>query len=449
MNYVNDSGSDGASDGPHAVDVDLLLNEIKDFIERNTQVTREDIFQQFSLGEREYQKLQRRMKDERRFESVGGRAGGGFRIVQGVDALSRDTQEASIDLLLREPHEKRAAKLLVEIFSAKDLRALIDQRAFNALRGYKRHVLNRDVNPTMSEAACALVIQHGTELFRQPDIRAAVARRCHVKNVGKWHAGRRAASEFVASTGFPEEFIGERNDERPPHFLLIEEKRRYPALHAFQVEAKRRLLETIHRPSARVLLELPTGAGKTRIAVDTMREFLSNVYKAADQHTDACVIWCAHQEELCEQAAKTIQDAWMNAEEACPLALVRLFRASAESDPNVNRGDDDEDEYVGVPTIVVTTPARAMRLLREGDGNLGQRLQRKLRLLVIDEAHRAAAPTYRAILDSINQAVPVIGLTATPYGKVYIGDDSTKELLKLFGETRFRPKICLTNMREK
>jgi superfamily II DNA or RNA helicase len=326
---------------------------------------------------------------------------------------------------------------LAELFTAAELRLLISARLLSALRSYKRHELGRDLAPTKAEAAAALVIEYGSELFRNKEVRQGVARKLKIPHVERWHAGHQAAAAFTESAGFPASFAGEMNDERPPVLRVLAEKRRYPALEGFQQNAKTRLLSVARERAKRVLLQLPTGAGKTRIAVDTLREFLTANFK--DSATRGFyVIWCAHQDELCDQAATTIEEAWVNAEEACPLNLVRFFGTAVDED--LDRAA--EEEGLELPTILVTTPAKALKLLTDnGAGHaLTERLREQTRLLVVDEAHRAAAPTYKSILSALTARASIIGLTATPYGKVYLSDSSTDELLALFHKTVIRPE---------
>jgi superfamily II DNA or RNA helicase len=65
-------------------------------------------------------------------------------------------------------------------------------------------------------------------------------------------------------------------------------------------------------------------------------------------------------------------------------------------------------------------------------------LQRTIGILVIDEAHRAAAPSYGRILADLlpkERLVSIIGLTATPFREEYLANDpdkGTKELKSIF-----------------
>jgi superfamily II DNA or RNA helicase len=70
--------------------------------------------------------------------------------------------------------------------------------------------------------------------------------------------------------------------------------------------------------------------------------------------------------------------------------------------------------------------------------SVADHLRQALGLLVIDEAHRAAAPSYRRVITGLlgeARPTPVVGLTATPFRKEYIEDDpeaGTEELQAIF-----------------
>lgn len=58
------------------------------------------------------------------------------------------------------------------------------------------------------------------------------------------------------------------------------------------------------RPRARVLLHMPTGAGKTRTAMTTIADLLRG------EPDGRVVVWLAHSEELCDQAFDEAAKAW-------------------------------------------------------------------------------------------------------------------------------------------
>jgi superfamily II DNA or RNA helicase len=92
------------------------------------------------------------------------------------------------------------------------------------------------------------------------------------------------------------------------------------------------------------------------------------------------------------------------------------------------------------PSILISTPQRIVNLLNEklsGSKTLLADLKETIGLVLIDEAHRAAAPTYKAILSefTLKAGITVIGLTATPFRGQYATNDpeaGVRELRALF-----------------
>ena len=124
----------------------------------------------------------------------------------------------------------------------------------------------------------------------------------------------------------------------------------------------------------------PTGAGKTIMLSGVTGQWLEN----AD--AKACVL--AHRDELTSQNAAKFS-------RVNPSIATSIY-------------DAQEKSWAGQATF-----AMVQTLGRES--NL--KLMPKLDLLVIDEAHHAAAPTYRKIIDSVrdrNPDVAIFGVTATP-----------------------------------
>ena len=124
----------------------------------------------------------------------------------------------------------------------------------------------------------------------------------------------------------------------------------------------------------------PTGAGKTIMLSGVTGQWL------ADSNAKACVL--AHRDELTSQNESK-------------------FR---RVNPSVSTSTFDAD---GKSWAGQTTFAMVQTLCRESS------LQRmpRLDLLVIDEAHHAAAPSYRRIIDQVreqNPKVAIFGVTATP-----------------------------------
>lgn len=138
----------------------------------------------------------------------------------------------------------------------------------------------------------------------------------------------------------------------------------------YQDEAVEAIVEDFREnPSGRYLLVVPTGGGKTWTAVRAISKLYDqSVLKVGDR-----VLWVAHRTELLTQAGETF---------------------------------DDFAEHVGQTSvrrsITFSMLSAVPAALTEGQS---------LRLIVIDEAHHGAAPSYQPLFRG---KLGVLGLTATP-----------------------------------
>ena len=243
--------------------------------------------------------------------------------------------------------------------------------------------------------------------------------------------GTQEARDFVAALGFPPEFAISPRAKRPPE-LTVSGPIPLGNLHEFQAEIIDEL-EPIVRSrgvEARAVISLPTGAGKTRAAVE-----------AAIQHVltadldERYLLWVAQTDELCEQAVQSFRQVWSNCgREWTDLRIVRLWGGN----PDPSRSPD------GVPTAVIAS----IQTLNSRLGADRLALLKSCALVVIDESHHAIAPSYTQLLnwflsdedneEEIESRPPVIGLTATPFrGR---NEEETQRLARRFGR-RMLPAV--------
>ncbi len=158
-----------------------------------------------------------------------------------------------------------------------------------------------------------------------------------------------------------------------------------PRLRPYQVESQQAILEHRARGIRSQIVSLSTGLGKT-VLLATLPKLLSL------RPTDVTLV-VAHRDELIEQTVDK-----MRAEN--PDAIIGVEKAERRA---------PEDSNIVVATVQTLSDKRLEAFV--------QRFHRRIALFVIDEAHHAAAPTYRAIVDAILANRPeamVIGFTATP-----------------------------------
>ncbi|MFC3058489.1 DEAD/DEAH box helicase [Paenirhodobacter populi] len=188
-------------------------------------------------------------------------------------------------------------------------------------------------------------------------------------------------------------------------------------LFAHQRSVVRRTYGKIGSGYGRTLIHMPTGAGKTRTAMHYIARILNE--------SEPCVVaWLASSRELLEQAAETFETAWAALGNR-PLVLHRFW-----GDYNDAPGDLTDGVVVG--------GLAKLHAWRSRDSTGFLRLSARTRLIVMDEAHQAIAPTYRAVIEGLadaGQADAVLGLSATP-GRSWNDIAEDKELARFFGGSK-------------
>lgn len=192
------------------------------------------------------------------------------------------------------------------------------------------------------------------------------------------------------------------------------------ALFAHQRLACHRAQAMLDRAPHRLVLHMPTGAGKTRTAMNLVAAELR-------RREPNLVVWLAFSEELCDQAASEFESAWHQLGDR-DISLYRFWG---------NRALSIDDVYDGFMVAgLAKTYAAAKR-----STDFIVRLADRASLVIVDEAHQAIAETYRLVLEILvdrNPGSRLLGLTATP-GRTWNEPDKDRELAEFFG----RQKVTL------
>ena len=263
-------------------------------------------------------------------------------------------------------------------------------------------VLESDGEPlTGTEVADAAIATYHTDALKQ--YKSALA----PLNPPSCWAGSASAVEFVRSLGFPSDWAGERDEKRAP-FVEIDGPYSLPPLHDYQQKIVcnvRYMLRNEHAGGAerRGLISMPTGSGKTRVAVQAVVEAIR------DDGFRGGVLWVADRDELCEQAVEAWRQVWSSiGAQGVRLRISRMWAGTERPQPT-------SELHIIVATIQTLHP----RLNRQASEYefLGD-----FKLIVFDEAHRSIAPTVTSVMREIGltrfqraDELFMIGLTATPY----------------------------------
>lgn len=191
---------------------------------------------------------------------------------------------------------------------------------------------------------------------------------------------------------------------------------------------QRKIAKTVHsvielQEKDRLLIHLPTGAGKTRTAMSIACTHLNT-------HENGLVVWLADTEELCSQAVNEFDKAW-----SC------LGNRESNIYPYYS---DSEKTLIGVTEGIVVAGLQRLNSRRCGKEELAfSKLLEHASLIIFDEAHKAIARTYRETIDSfMNNGCRtfLIGLSATP-GRKFDDEDEDQKLAEFFNEQKVTMEV--------
>ena len=269
------------------------------------------------------------------------------------------------------------------------------------------------------DVARLMFVVHGDDTLRtvRDDLRAA-----GLQPPSRW-AGSGEARAFVRDMGFRDEFAGAPAEQRDRELVVLGPPDLRP-LHDYQTrivtEVDKLLSGNDEHP--RGLISLPTGSGKTRVAVQALVQALVEGRLATP------VLWIAQSDELCEQAVQSWSEVWRAIGTVDQLRIGRLWGESNEV-----------PEADGTRQVVVA----GIDKLRNRINSPAYRWLADATCVLIDEAHAAIAPEYTDVLRWLGISAagraratraPLIGLTATPFRGV--SKEETERLVARFGGRR-------------
>ncbi len=213
------------------------------------------------------------------------------------------------------------------------------------------------------------------------------------------------------------------------------------------------MLENYEIKTSRGLVVLPTGAGKTRLVVETLIEWINSGKKGKEN--SKFIIWIVDKTELCQQAFDTFAEIFRHRGKKD--TRLKLHPIYSENEKNIrdllyqySTEDNDDREIDDENGIIIASIASLYSLSKyENEGSLPE-LGKYTSMVIIDEAHHAI-PTnisYTQVLRSLGfnfrnvrkkdtdiskNQTRLLGITATPFrGKDQEGK-STNDLLNRFG----------------
>ena len=219
-------------------------------------------------------------------------------------------------------------------------------------------------------------------------------------------------------------FFGVVIPDRAPGADEVSSKEIQPnyGLFAHQRDMMERTLAALRQDPYKTVVHMPTGAGKTRTAMHVVTDVIN-------RHPDHFVIWLAQSAELLEQAASEFERAWTSLG-SFPASVYRFWGTY-------------EPDIAAARTGLLVAGLGKLHALLQRDANMIMRLGDRVGLTVIDEAHQAIAPTYRALIGYLQDKRPgnaLLGLTATP-GRTWADIAADAALAEFFGNRKVTLEI--------
>jgi len=235
--------------------------------------------------------------------------------------------------------------------------------------------------------------------------------------------GKNSTSRYLAYKWNLEENIFEKDAENSmePINKIISEDRFYELLD-YQYYIKQRILSILNSeiPLERLLVHMPTGTGKTKTSMHTIVNYMQFTL-----NKQGIVIWIAHTTELLQQAYETFVNVWQHLGEG-EITAYKLWGNNSIIDLEM---DLNGIAFCGLAKLMSIAKSNSV---------LFEKLRKDCRLIVFDEAHKAAATETRTVIEGLmnmkegvnNRAL--IGLSATP-GRTTQSSIDNGLLVNMFG----------------
>ena len=212
---------------------------------------------------------------------------------------------------------------------------------------------------------------------------------------------------FVEEFGYDRSLIPDSKQIQNTNFTISSNTTPLPILKEYQSKIFYEAIQLVANPWTRFIIKMPTGAGKTRTALEIVSDFLNNGINANEKRQ---VVWLADREELCEQAISSMIQIWSHLGQD----KLHVYRVWGQ-----NTFDNFEKN-----AFIVATYQKLNNLLNTNNFPLPD-------LVVADEAHSVIARTHKSVIRHLEEnETRIIGLTATPLRG--LNNPENKKLMEYF-----------------
>ena len=234
---------------------------------------------------------------------------------------------------------------------------------------------------------------------------------------------RNAVSAYLLKLwDVPDSVFDKEKDDTIIENVIASPEEQFYELLDYQYYIKQRVLNNLNSGHLleRMLVHMPTGTGKTKTSMHIITNYINFTLEK-----NGVVIWVAHTIELLQQAYDTFVSVWSHLGDG-QINTYKLWGNKNISNTNTP-----------LSGIVFCGLSKLMSIVSSYQ-DLYERLKKDCRLIVFDEAHKAAATQTQKVIEGLmrmpsgyeNRAL--IGLTATP-GRTTEDSYDNNLLTNMFG----------------
>ncbi|MBN19073.1 MAG: hypothetical protein CL758_06345 [Chloroflexi bacterium] len=234
---------------------------------------------------------------------------------------------------------------------------------------------------------------------------------------------------------------------------------KFPPLYDYQFSTGRYLRKffTGEEPSKRTVVTVPTGAGKTRLAVEAIIEWIADGKPSRNEKLSKSrfVLFIAPTIEICEQAVDSFEEIYKHrGDPTQDLNIYRVWGKGGSLPTEVEVAEFSEE----IETGIIVANIQSMTKIKNDDPGLMNELAEHTGIIVVDEVHGITSDEHRSVLKSMGfdwslkkskerpnpefstKGIVLVGLTATDYRGSGETED-TRLLHRMFSDKFYHPII--------
>ena len=225
-----------------------------------------------------------------------------------------------------------------------------------------------------------------------------------------------------------------KTDENECAKITHQSGKRFYELLDYQFVIKQKVLGELNKDALlkRMLIHMPTGTGKTKTTMHILVHYYTFCLK-----NRGSIVWLAHTTELLQQAYDTFSEVWQHLGNG----QVTVYKIWGNKDISFLNSTTNGILFCGI---------QKMQSIKKRQPALFEEISKNTRLIIFDEAHKAAADETRQLVEAF-MSLPdgyenrsLIGLSATP-GRTTLSSDENRLLSSMFEDRLIGIDIGLVN----